>query len=128
MTPVLNLVNTMLLASSIGATVLMFDHMNAKTRHSVRCGVLLLFIGAIAEVIGVWRNWQGWTDALFFGGVSMFLVANVRAPKTRDEDELSPAELEARRRLQERIEVISNRGAFAIFGVTLAAVLVTWTS
>ena len=126
MTPVLNVLNTALLASAIGAAVLMFDHMTKKTRDAVRFGALLLFIGAVAQVCGVWMHWEGWTDTLFFGGVSMFLVANIRSPFAVCRPDYSTAEAEAQRRLREKVELASNRGAFIIGGVTLLSVILSW--
>lgn len=115
---ILDSLNMALLVVIIGTAVVMFDHMNGKTRNSVRLGALLVFAGAIVQACGIWFDWHRWTDTLFFGGVGTMLVANVRSPigicRPQDEE------------MRAAILRISDRAAYAIGCATIAITVLVW--
>ncbi len=50
------------------------------TRCAVRFGVLAMFVGALAELLGGIWNFGDWVELVFFSGVLIYLLANLRVP------------------------------------------------
>lgn len=104
----LQLMNVGLLAASLVALVIMIDHMNLKTRLSIKISAVVCFVGVLAEIFGYFKGWSEWTDTLFFGGMAMCLLSNLRGP------------------MGAISEKISDRNAYIVGTFTIATVLVSW--
>lgn len=77
---VVQLINVGLLGAALLVALVMIDKMTVATRGPIRWASILLLVGSVAEIVGYFFKWSEWTDTLFFGGVAMCLVSNIRGP------------------------------------------------
>lgn len=55
--------------------------MNGKTSHAVRCAIVVLFVGALAQSVGFWvKQWDHYCDTILYVGILALLIANLRSP------------------------------------------------
>jgi hypothetical protein len=116
------LTNIGLLTATLCSALIMIDHMNRGTRGAVRWGATLLLAGAVAEGFGYFWHWANWTDTLFFGGVAMVTVANLRFPAgvcTPGDEKQAQAE-------RERAKRKADTYAYAVGVLTLMGLAAAW--
>lgn len=101
-------INVALLGAALLAALVMIDHMSKATRGPIRWATILLAAGTLAEIVGYFFRWSDWTDTLFFGGVAMCLVSNIRGPGGATS------------------EKVAERYAYAVGAATAFGLVISW--